>query len=100
MTEHDALVEKYNNYKKELSEYEKEMYLYESKIEEYGKQIVSQIDELRKLNINVDFINKFTDENGELDLTNVTMLRELIDEVYKRYKESINVGLKLLNGGE
>ena len=100
MAEHDVLIEQYNKYKNELSEYEKELYLYESKIEEYGKQIVAQIDELKRLGIDISFISEHTDENGELDLTDSKSLRELIDVVYAKYKEAIEQGLKYLNGGE
>ena len=98
--EHDVLIEQYQKYKDELAAYEKELYLYESKIKEYGKQVLSQIEELNNLGIDISFIEDFTDEDGQLDLTDSAKIRQLIDIVYSKYKDAIKAGLDLLNGGE
>lgn len=98
--EHDVLIQKYQSYKDELIEYEKEKFLYETKISEYGEQIVAQISQLRNLGIEIKSLNEIVDEEGNIDLTNESNLRKIIDEVYQIYRDNISVGLKILEDRE
>lgn len=96
-SEHDVLISEYQKYKNELSEYEKELYLYESRIEEYGKSIVEQISKLQGMGVQIDSLTRLVNEDGEIDLSDEEVIRELINDVYSIYKENIDKGLEILN---
>lgn len=94
--EHEALIEQYRKYQEEVSEYEKKLYAYETQIESYTEDIVKQIKELKSLGVNLDVLKKYADENGDIALTNPAIVRNMIDDVYTLYRETVSEGLSLL----
>ena len=94
--EHDVLVEQYQKYKDEVAEYEKKMYAYTTQIEKCAADVINQIKELKALGVNLDIIKKYAGEDGSIDLTDSTVVRGMIDDVYSLYKETVSEGLALL----
>lgn len=96
-SEHDELVAEYQKYKDEATEYDKKLYFYNSKIEEYANSITEQLHTLNELGVELPELNKYVDDNGEIDLTDMVTVRKMIDYVYSVYRHYIDEGLKLLH---
>ena len=95
---HEYLVQKYQEYQKELQEFEKQKYVYESKIAEFGETIQKSLSKLSSLGVHLESISNLP--NGELDLTDSETVRKILNEVNDVYRKSVDEGMALLSNGK
>lgn len=96
LNEHEALIEEYQKYKDEVAEHEKKLYLYNSKIDEYGRDVLKYLSELKSRGVDVSTITSLAEDDGTIDLTNREKVKQMIDAVYSIYQSTIQDGLKVL----
>jgi len=94
--EHDELIRKYQEYKDEVAEYEKKLYAYTTQIESYAKEVIAQISELKKAGVSLDVLKKYAKEDGNIDLTDIGVVRGMIEDLYALYSETVSEGLQML----
>lgn len=94
---HDELVAKYQKYKEELANYEKELYLYNSKLEGYGKDIVNKVVALKEMGVEIPSLKTVLGENGQLDLTDTTKVKILLEDVFNIYQGKVEEVNKILD---
>ena len=94
--ESDILIQEYQKYKDEVSEYEKKQYAYTTQIENYAKDVINQISELKAAGVDLSVLTKYASSDGTIDLTDIGVIKGMITDLYELYTNTVNEGLQIL----